>query len=86
MFTHFVCALLSFRVREFPEKSKIREPGKFIVERTSYASTSSAIMELRRLKKVSLKVIFIGYHRREKILGCKIMYNSERIIRPNKDF
>ena len=31
MFAHIVCALLSFRVREFPEKSETREPGKFIV-------------------------------------------------------
>ena len=36
MFARFVCALLSFCAREFPEKSEIREPGKIIVECNSY--------------------------------------------------
>ena len=53
---------------------------------TSYASASYAIMDLRMEKEVSLEVIFIGYHRREKILGCKMVYNSEWIMRPNKAF
>ena len=67
MFTRFVCALLIFRARKFPGKSETREPGKFIVERTLYASTYSEIMDLRRAKEVSMEVIFVGYHRREKI-------------------
>ena len=33
----FVCALLSFCAREFPEKYETQEPGKIIVECTSYA-------------------------------------------------
>ena len=28
MFAHFVCALLSFCARKFPEKPETREPGK----------------------------------------------------------
>ena len=36
MFSRFVCALLSFCARKFPAKSETREPGKVIVERTSY--------------------------------------------------
>ena len=72
MFTRFVCALLSFLALEFTEKYETLEPRKFFVERTSYASTSSAIMDLRRAKEVSLEVIFIGYHR-----GKKFVYNSE---------
>ena len=35
MFARFVCAL-SFRARKFPAKSETREPGKIIVECTSY--------------------------------------------------
>ena len=36
MFARFVCALLNFHAREFPAKSKTREPGKIIVECTLY--------------------------------------------------
>ena len=35
----FVCALLSFCAREFPAKSETREPGKIIVECTSYGDS-----------------------------------------------
>ena len=38
MFDRFVCALLSFSVWEFPAKSETQEPGKIIVECTSYDS------------------------------------------------
>ena len=33
MFTHFVCALLSFRAHEFPVKSE-KNPGTSIADRT----------------------------------------------------
>ena len=36
MISRFVCALLIFCAREFPEKSETREPGEVIVECTSY--------------------------------------------------
>ena len=39
MFASFVCALLSFCAREFHVKSETREPGKIIVECTSYIYT-----------------------------------------------
>ena len=45
MFTRFVCALLSFCARKFPEKYQTQELEKFILERTLYASTSSEIMD-----------------------------------------
>ena len=38
MFARFVCALFSFRARNFPAKSETQEPGKIIVECTSYDS------------------------------------------------
>ena len=41
----------------------------------TYASASSAIMDPRRAKEVSLEVIFIGYRRRKKMIGCKIVYH-----------
>ena len=66
MFTHFVCALLSFCAREFPAKPETLEPRKFIVERTSYASTSYEIMDPMRAKQVPLEVNFIRYHRSKK--------------------
>ena len=66
MFTRFVYDLLNFRARKFPEKFETREPRKFIVERTLYASTSSAIMDLSREKEVAIEVIFVGHHEREK--------------------
>ena len=31
-----------------------------------------------------MEVVFIGYNRREKNLGCKIVYHSELIMRPKK--
>ena len=31
MFARFVCALLSFRAREFPVKSETREPGEIVM-------------------------------------------------------
>ena len=34
MFSRFVCALLSFRAREFPARSETRKPGENIVECT----------------------------------------------------
>ena len=36
MFACFVCTLLSFCAREFPAKSETQEPGKTIMECTSY--------------------------------------------------
>ena len=36
MFARFVWALLSFHARKFPAKYETREPGKIIVECTSY--------------------------------------------------
>ena len=38
MFSLFFCALMSFRVREFPEKSETQEPSKIIMECTLYAN------------------------------------------------
>ena len=38
MFDLFVCPLFSFCAHDFPTKSEIREPGKVIVELTSYSS------------------------------------------------
>ena len=52
MFTRFVCALLIFRARKFDVKYKTQETGKFIMERNSYASKSSATMDLRRENEV----------------------------------
>ena len=40
--------------------------------RCTYESISSEIMDLRRAKEVPLEVIFIGYHRREKLLDAKL--------------
>ena len=54
--------------------------------RCTHVSTSSEIMDLRMEKEVSLEVVFIGYHRSKNILGCKIVYDSEWIMRPNKSF
>ena len=59
MFTRFVCALLSFCACKFPAKYETQEPRKFIVERTSYASTSYPIMDLRRAKEILLEVILL---------------------------
>ena len=36
MFDCVICALLSFHTHKVPVKSKTREPGKIIVECTSY--------------------------------------------------
>ena len=47
MFSRFVCDLLSFRVRKFPEKSETQEPIKIIVERTLYKwDRQSSVKEL----------------------------------------
>ena len=54
--------------------------------RFTYASTSSAIIDLRRAKEVSLEAVLIGYHRRKKILGYKIVYNSEWKMRQKTSF
>ena len=35
----FVCDLLGFCARNFPEKSETREPGETILEQTSYVIT-----------------------------------------------
>ena len=43
MFACFVCALLSFCMHEFPEKSETREPGGIIVEYYSYTCNSVTI-------------------------------------------
>ena len=51
-----------------------------------YVSTSSAVMDLIRAKEVSLEVILIGYYRRKTILGCKIVFISEWIMRQDKSF
>ena len=72
MFTRFVCTLLSFCACEFPTEFETREPGKFIVERASYASISYTIMDLRREKEISLEVIFIGYLKRKIKLDTKL--------------
>ena len=50
----------------------------------TYSSQSYAINDLSMEKEVSLEVIFIGYRIRKKILGYKMVYNSEWIMRPNK--
>ena len=72
MFACFFYSLLSFCVCEFPTEFETREPGKFIVERASYASISYTIMDLRREREISLEVIFIGYLKRKIKLDVKL--------------
>ena len=45
MFAQFVYALLSFCAREFPAKYETGEPGKIIVEWTSYMCMASKIFD-----------------------------------------